>query len=288
KKWVELQRQLILPRSRTYTFWKYGVAACAALLVFAAVVWFTNNEPKLTGYNIEQVIGGSARQEKVNDTDRPMNVVLEDQSVVRLEPGARIRFPEKFAPQRREVILEGEAFFEVTKNPSKPFIVYAGDVVTKVLGTSFRVRSGKTGSDVTVAVKTGRVSVFSPKLTMQTKGVEDPETGGVVLTSNQQVVFMSKEQRLVKTLVEDPALVVPPVEKPRFAFDNAPVKDIFGDIEKAYGVDIVYDEALLEICRITTSIEEENLYEKLNIICTLLNGTYKIIDAQIVIDSKGC
>jgi transmembrane sensor len=288
EKWLGLESELILPKSRKLPLWKYAAAACAAILVLVSVLWFTDKEPQTASYDIAQVIKSVAPIERTNGTDRPMDVVLEDKSVVTLEPGAKIRFPETFSAQRREVVLEGEAFFEITKNPVKPFIVYAGEVVTKVLGTSFRVSSGKTGNDVTVAVKTGRVSVFSPKLTSKTKGVEDPETGGVVLTSNQQVVFMAREQRLVRTLVPHPDLVLPPVEQPKFAFHDASVEDIFTVLEKAYGVEIVYDETLLANCRVTTSIEEENLYEKLKIICTLLNATYKIIDAQIVIDSKGC
>ncbi|MCE6989613.1 FecR family protein [Dyadobacter sp. CY323] len=288
KNWNALHAELLLPKSQKPVFWKYAVAACAAVLVFASIFWFSGEKPKSAIYEFAAATNGAVNIEKTNGTDKPMDVILSDKSVISLEPGAKIRYPEQFSGQRREVILEGDAFFKVTKDAAKPFIVYAGEVVTKVLGTSFRVSAGKSGNDVTVAVKTGRVSVFSPNLTSQTEGSRDPETGGVVLTPNQQVVFMAREQRLVKTLVENPDVVLPSVAQPKFIFDNAPVDEIFKKLEQAYGVTIVYDETLLSNCRVTTSMEDENLYSKLKIICTLLNASYKIIDAQIVIDSKGC
>ena len=287
EKWAELQHELILPKPKSRRLWLYGAAASAAILILA-LLWIPENKPQNERYEISKAVKGPDTIEKFNNSGQVMKVVLADRSVVKLEPGAKIRYPEKFSETSREVVLEGQAFFVVTKDPTKPFIVYAGQVVTKVLGTSFNVDASRGGQDVTVAVKTGRVSVFSPKLTPKSTGTHDPETGGVVLTSNQQVVFMAKELRLVKMLVEEPDLILPPVEQPRFAFDNAPVDEIFKALEQSYGVVIVYDEALLSNCRITTSIENGNLYDKLKIICKLLNASYKIIDAQIVVTSEGC
>jgi transmembrane sensor len=63
---------------------------------------------------------------------------LEDGTTVHLEKGSRLSFPVHFDPKKREVVLSGEAFFEVTENPSKPFYVYANELITRVLGTSFQ------------------------------------------------------------------------------------------------------------------------------------------------------
>ncbi len=223
-----------------------------------------------------------------NSSATPQRLRLPDSSWVTLQPGSRLQYPAVFARAKREVTLTGDAFFEVQKNPTKPFLVYANDVVTKVLGTSFRVNAQSSGRNVTVSVRTGKVSVYSHKLATLTRTKTDPETIGVVLTPNQQVTYLSEELRLVKTLVEKPAVLVSPAQLATFTFQNAPVSRVFAAIEKVYGVDVVYDEDVMRHCAITTSLEEENLHEKLRILCKLLGASYKVIDAQVVISSPGC
>lgn len=226
--------------------------------------------------------------ERINTATMPIAVQLTDSSRVTLQPGSKIRYPVAFATHRRDVTLVGDAFFDVRRNPAQPFYVYTRDVVTRVLGTSFRIKALADERDVTVSVRTGRVSVYSPKLIPVGKLKPDPETSGVVLTPNQQVRYLSQEQRLIKTLVEKPVILLPKEEQLAFTFRNAPVARILEAIEKTYGVEIVYDEELMRHCAITTSLNQENLYDKLTIICKLLGATYKVIDAQIVITGPGC
>lgn len=226
--------------------------------------------------------------ERVNTAAGPLRLVLRDSSVVTLQPGGVLRYGAEFALDKREVTLVGEAFFEIKKDPNRPFLVYANDLVTKVLGTSFYVQASPAEKNVTVTVRTGKVSVYSPKLATTTRTDSDPETIGVVLTPNQQVTYLGEELRFVKTLVQKPALLVPSGEQSVFTFQNAPVARIFAALEKMYGVDIIYDEELMSNCFMTTSLESEDLYDKLTILCKLLGARYKVIDAQVVITGTGC
>ncbi len=98
-------------------------------------------------------------QEVENTSGSVQKVALADGSVVSLEPGSTLRYPEHFGTQR-EVYLTGEAFFNVFRDEKHPFLVYAEDVVTRVLGTSFRVKAYGQGKEVRVAVTSGKVSVF--------------------------------------------------------------------------------------------------------------------------------
>ena len=79
---------------------------------------------------------------------------LADGSVVWLNAGSRLRYPAAFARPQREVFLEGEAFFEVARDPKKPFLIHAGQSTTRVLGTSFSVRSYAREPAVVVVVVT--------------------------------------------------------------------------------------------------------------------------------------
>jgi transmembrane sensor len=223
-------------------------------------------------------------EEVINNTATALPVRLPDGSHAWLQPRSQLSYRRAFADTIREVFLTGEAFFEVRKNPAKPFLVRANDITTRVLGTSFWVKAYEQEQQVTVVVKTGRVSVFQTQNSRQ----PDPETAGLVLTPNQQAVFGKTDSHFTRSLVARPTPVLTDAELQQFAFSNAPLPGILAAIEKAYGVEILYDETLLQDCRLTTSLGNETLFEKLDILCEATGATYKLVDAQILIDSKGC
>ncbi len=90
-------------------------------------------------------------------------IVLPDKSKVKLNSNSKITFPKVFTGDFREVSLEGEAFFEVTKIPEKPFLVKTGSLTTEVKGTSFNINAYDMENDIQVAVESGLVSVYCKK-----------------------------------------------------------------------------------------------------------------------------
>jgi transmembrane sensor len=119
---------------------KIVIAVAASLLLFlGAWYWFFNN----TGYRTVQA-----------ETD-VKEVLLDDGSKVYLRKGASLRFPGAFTGDRRDVVLTGEAFFDVTTDTTKPFIVSAMQASIQVAGTSFLVDADI--SKTLLVVKTGRV-----------------------------------------------------------------------------------------------------------------------------------
>ncbi|MFC5412477.1 FecR family protein [Larkinella bovis] len=222
--------------------------------------------------------------ETLNEASQIMHIQLADGSRIDLQEGGRLRYRKDLAGLQREVYLTGEAFFEVKKNPKKPFVVYANGLVTKVLGTSFQIKAPTDAPTVTVDVKSGRVSVYA----LHPGQPNDQESKGVVLTSNQKAVFQRDRAILNKTLVESPRLLLPK-ETVSFVFEDARVSRVFQAIEQSYGVDVVYDEEIMQHCTLTLNLNEETLFQKLTVICKVLNADYKLIDGQIVIYTKeGC
>jgi transmembrane sensor len=226
--------------------------------------------------------------EKVNSTPQTIRLALADGSKISLAPKGRIRYPERFDGERREVFLEGEAFFDIAKDPEHPFLVYANGLVTKVLGTSFRIKAYGDSREVTVEVKTGKVSVFAQSDPHLKEKVADKQLQGVVLTPNQKIIYARNEVKMVKTLVEKPEIVVSKAEIPQFEFEDTPASDVFNTIARAYGIDILYDEALLKDCPLTARLDNQTLHDKLNIICKAVESSYEIVDGQVIIHSKGC
>ena len=186
----------------------------------------------------------------------------------------------------RDVYLLGEAFFTVTKNPSRPFRVFANEIVTKVLGTSFVVRSFKKDSTIKVAVKSGKVSVYSPSAIKET--TIPNRLSGIILTPNQELVYQKENQKFQKVLQEDPLMIVPEVADKSLLYEEASLNQVFDRLGKNYGINIVFDSELLKKCTITADLRTVPFYEKLDLICKAIGASYEEIDGQIVIQANGC
>jgi transmembrane sensor len=274
-------------------FWNNNIFKIAAsiLLVFGLglVLIYVNKRDNSDEFAtiIDTNIYRDKFVENINSTDKIQRIKLQDGSVISLYPQSKIRYPKPFSEKKREVYLTGQAFFKITKNPSKSFWVYTEKISTQVLGTSFMVKAFENMKNVRVEVKTGRVSVYTRKDLENAKNENLTMMAGVILTPNQQVSFSKIEERFVKSIVEKPTEIIE-VVKEEFRFEEAPMAKVFSLLEKTYGISVIYDSKTMEGCFLTANLEEESLYEKLNIICKITKSTYEIVDAQIIIHSKGC
>lgn len=222
--------------------------------------------------------------EYANNTDSVQQFVMADGTQVSLEPASRLSISSNCAVGNREVFLTGNAFFTVVKNSSNPFTVYAKDVVTKVLGTSFWVKQNDNTKQTSVIVKTGRVSVFKPAVS---DNVASQELSGVILTPNQQIIYDAGMDKMKKTLIADPESFGP-VPKGDFSFDGMPADQVLARLEKVYGISILFDHELLSTCSVSAVLEQESFYEKLRIICRIIHADYQIVDGNVIVNSKGC
>ena len=185
--------------------------------------------------------------------------------------------------RKREICLTGEAFFEITKDAAHPFLVYTNEVTTKVLGTSFRIKAHRQAKEIIVAVKTGKVSVFAQPIDAGAKKTQE-----VTLTPNLQAVYNRMQQSVVKKIVEKPS-VIKPASVNKSYYTNIKVVTLLRALSESYGVEIKYSEAVLANCTLTTDImDEENLYDQLEVICNALGAHYAMEGATIVIESHGC
>jgi transmembrane sensor len=226
----------------------------------------------------------SSMKSTVNNTDGVRRVMLQDGTVITLKPKSSIEYPEKFTDHDRKILLKGEAFFDVTKDKNRPFIISTSELTVKVLGTSFNVMAYEGAKEISVAVKTGKVSVAKSRREV----AKAPATEEVILTPNQEVIYNTAKEYFSKKLVSQPQIIL---EKPTLfetQYDGAPVVKILSVLEENYGIDIQYDEDALANCILTTSMAEEGLYERIQIICKAIGATYEIKDTQITITSNGC
>ncbi|MGM9510415.1 FecR family protein [Larkinella sp. GY13] len=270
----------------------FRVAASVSLILLAGWLAFPylRSERPSTRLDAPFTIANnqtSAVTDTANTSSQPVVIHLDDGSTVTLAPASRIHYAKNFSTPKREVYLNGEAFFEVAKDPAHPFLVYANGLVTKVLGTSFTVKAYESSREVIVEVKTGRVSVFAQSDPKAKEKAINRELEGVVLSPNQKIVYKTNDVRMRKTLVEKPVLLKTVVQ-PSFHFEDKPVNEVFAALEKAYGVPIIYDKDLMMDCPLTASLDSMALYDQLTIICKAIEARYELVEGQIVIHGKGC
>ena len=206
-------------------------------------------------------------------------VALPDGSFVTLAPGATLRYQRAATTGRRIAYLRGEAFFDVFHDEQHPFSVLTDQVVSTVLGTSFRVRAVAGQPDVQVQVRTGAVRV-RPRTALAGAA----PAAGIVVRPNQQAVYSPTRRQLWRELVAEPVQLAPQ----SFVFIDRPVADVLKTLSAAYGVDIRYDAEELRNCTLNLSLGNEPLFDKLNLVCEALGARYETADGRIVFHGQPC
>lgn len=262
--------------------WALSFVAAATLLLILGALWAKKKFSTEIAPTEALATVTETKVEKTNLTGLPYTLVLPDNSSVILQPDARISYStEDFKSAKRVVHFEGTGFFEVSKNPEAPFIVNTHDFSTKVLGTSFTLRTAKNSQDNEIVVKTGKVAVFKADI----KNGED-QGEPVMLSANQKLQF-SKGSTLVPVMISKKDLDQP-AESLSFEFDERPVNEVFEILSSAYHVEIDFDAGEMKNCRLTAFLSDEPLYEKIRLICFALDARFEVNGKKIIITSKGC
>jgi transmembrane sensor len=274
----------IQPENNTQINWKWvGIAASVSLFIMTGLFFrFQSSQQLIPTIEAISMSGQLAEAQLIQNTDTKMvkPIRLDDGSLVVLQPNSSIQILNSLKSNQREVKLTGEAFFEITRDEKRPFLVYTQGLVTKVLGTSFNIKARQEDNTIVVDVKTGKVAVFLENNTAnKTK---------FFLTPNQQVIYNRDSDRIVQRLQENPQVIITEEEINEMKFDEAPVSQIFEAIEKAYGIDLVYDSETFIKCQLTTRLSNEGLYERLQIICKALGTTYETVGTQVYIQGADC
>ncbi len=168
--------------------WKLLAAACVVLGAF----FFANRY--LDHHNVPASAYVPVEHKAANGQQRKL--VLPDGTHVTLNAGSSVSYPEEFEDNIRKVTLSGEAFFDVKRNEKAPFVITTGDVVTKVLGTSFNIRAYPENKAVQVAVVSGKVKVNAQI------GSED-QNACVFLSKSEMATFQKEAGELIVSTYDE-------------------------------------------------------------------------------------
>jgi len=244
-------------------YWLSGVAA--VILVALSVTFFEKSN-----------VSTSAEQVTVRNLSGSMyKVTLSDSSTVWLSPNSKLQYPKSFSGNDRQVSMDGEAFFEVSEDPKHPFIVSSGEVITKVLGTSFRVRAYQNSKSTEVSVVTGKVAV----------SILEKNLPEVTILPSYKVTYQKDSDLLEKNL-EEKSSSMRMWEKTTMSFENVLVSEVIDALNQKFDVRIgTKDEEIREYV-LNADFTDQSLPAILEILERSLDITYTIDDKKIQLNKK--
>jgi len=185
--------------------------------------------------------------------EQTKEISLADGTIVVLNENSTLHYPEKMLGNSRKVELQGEAFFNVAKDASKPFIIETAKTEVEVLGTSFNVKAFTKEATTEVLVKTGKVR-FSPK--GSDKKLE--------LIANQGATFNSQTRALQadrKASLNGMAWY-----SKELYFEKTPLNEVIADLEKFFDIDIILKNKSIAHCGYTSTLVKPQLNNILEVL----------------------
>ncbi len=242
KAWIDMNKKLTsIVRKKSIPMYALKTMAAAAVVAACFLVGtylWTNFQNKATRI--------------VADATSIKTVTLPDNSIITLNKNSSIQYDKRRFANHRNVVLEGEAFFEVTPDKKHPFEVCASSIKVRVLGTSFNIKA-RSSDDVCVNVKTGRVEVVAGEQK-------------IVLTQGEEASWQDKDLKKQETF--NPNYLSWKEQKLTFA--DTPLPEVFSMLEEYYGIRILVKEDIQEY-RVTTVFTSESAEQALNELKLLLH-----------------
>lgn len=252
------------------------VLAAASAIILCVVAVYAIRLP----YNrkTEQL----AYKETVVPPGEKIRLVLSDSSVVVLNGSSRVRYPEQFGSDVRQVeLLEGEAYFDIQKDGSRPFIVQAARTKITVLGTAFNVRAYPFLKNVQVTVTKGKVAVDDEA------GVAGKKQQPIILTPDEQVTIAAtvNTNSAIKKHIHSDQFVG--WVQGKYVFDNETLGNVAQMLESYFNVHIAFTNDTLKDIRFSSEFDTtDKLKDLVFAICKANNLTCRINGQQILFSGK--
>jgi transmembrane sensor len=233
-------------------WWRVAAILIATAAIVSMIYYFTNNAA-------EAPVTVAATNASQVDT-------LPDGSVITLNRHSSLSYPGKFSKDTRIVELQGEAFFSVTPDKDKPFIVHVNGITVKVVGTSFNIKA--TGDKTEIIVETGLVQVINKRQT-------------ITVTPREKLVVAHPDSTLVKEKVTDQLYSY--YRNKEFVCDHTPLWKLVQVLNEAYDAHIVIGANEIRNLPLTTTFNDESLDNILDIISKTLDITVTRDNSRIIL-----
>jgi ferric-dicitrate binding protein FerR (iron transport regulator) len=266
----------------------YTMTGIAASLLLACLILYINwpskkNEAtKAPNFNIITTRLGSTS-----------NIQLPDGSVVWLNAGSKLTYNKDFGKGIREVLLSGEGFFDIVKDPTRPFLIHATSIDIKVLGTAFNVRAYPEDKTSEISLIRGRIEV----------SLKNRSNDKINLSPNEKLIVdntlatTSGDTTLSQRPHQEPLVLINKIQpNPRdssideiqwidnkLVFNDEPFHELAARIERKYGVEITIKDAVLQQKRFTGSFTNETIEQAMEALTITSPFLYERKNNQIII-----
>lgn len=260
------------------------VTAASVIMVVATSWWYiqkaenTRNTiaavSNITATPMVKTMPNNNWQIKINTSKNSMIVRLQDGSTVTLFKNSAIKYPQPFIGNIREIVLSGDAFFEVAKNKLKPFIVYSGNLSTTALGTSFRITAFKEGkANINVKLFTGKVVIKSTQKTVNWKK-------DVFLSPGEELAYNPQNENVIVSKFNTGKAAIAKVSidykknQPgnELKFNNASLMEVMKEMSTLYNIKICYTNTDLEQMNFTGVINQSDNIQAILKVITQMNS----------------
>jgi ferric-dicitrate binding protein FerR (iron transport regulator) len=243
------------------------IAYAAACLLICTSGWF--------GYRYFKQSSALVYEEISNADGKHSKIMLPDSSVVYLGGGSKLKYVKNFGGEKRDVMLDGEAFFDVV-HKAKPFVVKSGDITTVVLGTSFNIKAYLAEHKVAVTVQSGKVGVMAnvqgrPQMVKYLMKNEEIS----INTQNGIYAFNNIDASAVSSWINN-----------EFVFYNTTYSEIAASLEHHYGVKIRFTELDLGNVRLTAKLRGMTLTDAMETLSALSGLGYTQKGDQLFISNN--
>jgi transmembrane sensor len=207
--------------------------------------------------------------------EQTREITLPDGSRVSLNKNSMLSYDEDFGEESRDITLKGEAFFDVQRNPDKPFVIEAGETQVEVLGTSFNVSAYEERQQVEVVVATGLVKLKAVAANKEVslkpgdRGVYSKQSRELASVANSDVNFLSWKTR-------------------KIVFEDSDLRTVIETLNKIYGANISMVDAVPATCVVTVTFDGQSLEAVLNVLENTLSLTIRRSGNRIEILKAGC
>jgi len=249
-----------------------GLSVAACLLILAGIALFKPTKPVSNPAQSTVVAAPSPAKliQMSNTSDSTMTVVLKDGSIIQLQKNSGVSYYEPFISNRRDISLSGIALFKVAKDKARPFSVYAGGTITRVLGTQFLVNASGAGK-VMVRLLEGSIAV-------ETRAADKPEEKAILLKAGQEIAVNKMDHSYIVSTT--PAIrnngVPARKDSPGLAFTKESLTRVFRKIGASYGITINYDPKEMQGLYFTgTFLPSDELNSVLATICNVNDLSFK-------------
>lgn len=254
--WNEIEEHESGEKQQPGKKWISYLSVAAILLVFMSVgIYF------YTGYgNKNEKIVRQISDFRENNEHRLIR--LPDGSTVIVGAGSKFNYPSSFdGLDKREVYLEGQAYFDVKRNTEKPFIIHTGKVKTTVLGTAFNIKAWPSEKNIIITVSRGKVKVDDQFRTLG------------IITPDQQITYDKEKINTVQKNVN--ALEFLSWKEQDLLLDNVTLAEAAELLTDRYKVNVAVEGGQISAKRFTTNLlKNESLEQVLKSICEFNDAIY--------------